>query len=414
MAILIGVDSPNAEWTLSESLSELSELARTAGVTVVTRLTQSRTAAHPSTYLGSGKLIELKELLHDTCANIVIADDELTPAQLRNIERALQVKILDRTGLILDIFALRARSAESQLQIELAQLTYSLPRLTRMWTHLSRLGGGVGTRGPGEKQLEVDKRQIRKRISVIKEKIDKIRVQRVVQRDRRFQVPLMSAAIIGYTNAGKSTLLNRLTQSDVLAEDLLFATLDPTTRSLKLPSSDQMLITDTVGFIQKLPHQLVSSFQTTLEEVTQADILLHVVDSTNPRWQDMVSVVNDVVAQLGAGTTPQIMIFNKIDALPDGDWPRLQGSLPHCHLSGITGQRLETLLMALDTHLASFRQVLTIRIPYQRMDIVHQFHEYGQVQSVEYESDIKMVVDINRVVGERLLSSLHHQEAYDE
>jgi len=389
---------------------ELRDLARTAGVSVVAQLTQSRQSPHPASYLGSGKLIELQTLCHDRCATMVIADDELSPAQMRHLEKALGLRVMDRTGLILDIFALRARTAESQLQIELAQLDYLLPRLTRLWTHLSRLGGGVGTRGPGEKQLEVDKRQIRRRMGVIRNKIVTIRMQRSVQRDRRFQVPLLSAAIIGYTNAGKSTLLNALTQSDVLAEDRLFATLDPTTRRLPLPSSDQLLLTDTVGFIQKLPHQLVTSFQTTLEEVTQADLLIHVIDATNPRWQAMVSVVDGVLAQLGAAATPQVMVFNKVDALPGPEWPQGPPGVPVCYVSARTGQRLESLLSALDAHLASFRQVITVRVPYQRMDVVHQLHEHGRVESIEYEADIRMTVEINRVVVERILSSLHDPE----
>jgi len=406
-AIIVGIDTPYSEWPLSESLVELRDLARTAGVSVVGQMTQARQTPHPASYLGTGKLLSLHAMCLDRGATMVIADDELTPAQMRHMEKVLGLKVMDRTGLILDIFALRARTAESQLQIELAQLDYLLPRLTRLWTHLSRLGGGVGTRGPGEKQLEVDKRQIRRRMGVIRNKMVAIRMQRSVQRDRRFQVPLLSAAIIGYTNAGKSTLINALTQSDVLAEDRLFATLDPTTRRLSLPSSDQLLITDTVGFIQKLPHQLVTSFQTTLEEVTQADWLIHVIDATNPRWPAMVSVVNEVLTQLGAATTPQVMVFNKVDAIDGPDWPQGPPGIPVCHLSARTGQRLESLLTLLDAQLASFRHLITVRIPYQRMDIVHQLHEHGRVASIDYDADIRMTVDINRIVAERILSALH-------
>ncbi len=383
-------------------------MARTADLNVVLMLHQFRERPHIRYYLGTGKVDELKQFVDEYQAEVVISDDELSPSQQRTLEQVLKVKIMDRTSLILSIFATRARTYEAQLQVEYAQLEYLLPRLTRMWTHLSRLGGGIGTRGPGEKQLEVDKRQIRKRLSTIKEKLEKIKQQREIQRDRRSQVPLTSIAMIGYTNAGKSTLLNQLTQADVFAEDLLFATLDPTTRRLILPSNEPVLITDTVGFVQKLPHQLVSSFRATLEEVVEADLLLHVVDVSNPNWSAMVETAEALLKELGAGDIPQLTVFNKIDCLDQFDPTQIDilARSPFCFISARTGQRVESLLQALDDFMRDRRQMMRFRVPYKRMDVVHLLHEHGNVQSVDYEDEIVLLGEINTVTGEKIMGNL--------
>jgi len=408
--VLIGVQtSKQSLFSITDSLMELAELARTAGLSVCTMVHQFREAPHIRFYLGTGKVEEVKAIVEANNAEVVIADDELTPSQYRTLEKELGVKIMDRTGLILDIFAKRARTYESQLQVEMAQLAYMLPRLTRMWTHLSRLGGGIGTKGPGEKQLEVDKRQIRTRIGTIKEKLEKIKMQRETQRDRRHQVPLTSVAIIGYTNAGKSTLLNQLTQAGVLSEDLLFATLDPTTRRFKLPSNEHVLLTDTVGFIQKLPHELVSSFRATLEEVITSDLLLHVVDVTHPNWEAMVKTALKLLADMKADAIPQIMVFNKIDGLAHFDpSAAIFAEFPmRCFISAKSGQRIESLIESVDRFLAGHRKVMTFHVPYSRMDVVHLLHEYGTVKAVEYAQDIMIEVDINTIIGEKIMGAMY-------
>ncbi len=410
-AILIGVQPSKQEgpFSITDSLLELGELARTAGVRVCTMLHQNREFPHPGLYLGKGKVAELKTLVEEHHAEVVIADDELTPSQQRNLETELGVKIMDRTGLILEIFSKRARTFESQLQVEMAQLEYLRPRLTRMWTHLSRLGGGIGTKGPGEKQLEVDKREIKKRVSTIKDKLEKIKMQRDTQRQRRHEVPLTAVAIIGYTNAGKSTLLNQMTQAGVLSEDLLFATLDPTTRRFNLPSNEHVLLTDTVGFIQKLPHQLVSSFRATLEEVVDADLLLHVVDVTHPNWQATVDTAQKLLVEMGAADIPQVMVFNKIDGLAHFDpaAPEFAQFPRRCFISARTGQRLESLIDIVDRFLAAQRKMMKFHIPYSRMDVVHMLHEYGLVKTVEYVDEIIVDVDINTIIGEKIMGAMY-------
>ena len=409
--ILIGVQIPdsNSVFSITDSLIELAELARTARLHVVTMVHQFREHPHPRFYMGTGKIDEIKELVDLHHAEVVIADDELSPSQQRTLEQVLKVKVMDRTSLILTIFASRAQTAEAQLQVELAQLQYMLPRLTRMWTHLSRLGGGIGTRGPGEKQLEVDKRQIRTRISTIKEKLEKIKTQRETQRSRRAQVPLTSIAIIGYTNAGKSTLLNQLTHADVFTEDLLFATLDPTTRRFTLPSNDHILITDTVGFVQKLPHQLVSSFRATLEEVIDADLLLHVIDFSHPHWMAMQATAQALLTELGADKIPQITVFNKLDQMDhfDPTLPEVTALAPCCFISARSGQRMESLIGEIDQFMKARRQVMRFLIPYNRMDIVHMLHEYGDVRRIEYEAEMKIEVEINVVTGEKIMGALY-------
>lgn len=314
--VLVGVSTrSNTRESTEESLDELALLADTAGAEVFTRITQDRDRYDPSTFIGKGKVEELRNLVTDNTIPLVIFDDDLSPAQVRNLERELECKVLDRSGLILDIFASRAKTNEAKTQVELAQLQYLLPRLTRMWTHFSKQFGGVGTKGPGETQIETDRRIIRTRIIHLKEKLDRIGQQRVTQRKGRTKH--IRAALVGYTNVGKSTLLNLLSGSDVFVENRLFATLDPTTRLVPLSSNTEILMTDTVGFIRKLPHHLVASFKSTLEEITEADIILHISDITNKTFQDQITVVTETLADLGVADKPTLMVFNKIDALTD-------------------------------------------------------------------------------------------------
>jgi GTP-binding protein HflX len=313
-ALLVGVEFPGNP-PLNFSLSELKGLAETAGATVVETLTQKRSRPDQKYFIGSGKLEELKSLVNTCGANLIVFDHELSPAQERNLEEALAIKIIDRTELILDIFAQHAKSREGRLQVELAQASFSLGRLTGHGVMLSRLGGGIGTRGPGESKLEYDRRRLRARISFLKEGIEQLRKERFLKREKRRHHQIPTAAIVGYTNAGKSTLFNGLTRAGVPAEDKLFATLDPTTRRLYLPSGKIILVTDTVGFIQKLPHSLVAAFKATLEEVGEANLLLHVVDASSPYFEPQINSVYQVLEELGCITKPMITVFNKIDRL---------------------------------------------------------------------------------------------------
>ncbi|MBI3788449.1 MAG: GTPase HflX, partial [Ignavibacteriales bacterium] len=296
-------------------LDELALLADTAGAEVVARLTQDRDRIDAATFIGKGKVEELRVMIENLKVVLVIFDDDLSPVQARNLERALECKVLDRSGLILDIFASRAKTNEAKTQVELAQLEYHLPRLTRQWTHLSKQFGGIGTKGPGETQIETDRRMIRSRISHLKEKLERIAQQRTTQRQAR--TLHTRAALVGYTNAGKSTLLNLLSGSDVFVENRLFATLDPTTRIVPLSASIQILMTDTVGFIRKLPHHLVASFKSTLEEITEADLLLHIVDVSSKTFEEQISVVKETLEDLKAHEKPTLVVFNKIDKLTD-------------------------------------------------------------------------------------------------
>ena len=298
-------------------MKELEELAKTAGATVVGVMIQKREKIHPGTYIGKGKIEELALLVQETGAGSVICDDELSPAQLKNLEEALQTKVIDRTVMILDIFAKHATTKEGNIQVELAQLRYRSSRLVGLRSSLSRLGGGIGTRGPGEKKLEIDRRLIRDRISVLKRELESIKKARETARKQRSNNPVPVVAIVGYTNAGKSTLLNTLTNAGVLEEDKLFATLDPTTRNLELEDGQQILLTDTVGFIRKLPHHLIEAFRSTLEEAKYADIILHVVDISNPSAYAHIHTVYDTLDMLGAGDKPVVTAFNKIDKLEE-------------------------------------------------------------------------------------------------
>jgi GTP-binding protein HflX len=327
-AILVGLRLPQSTpWQVDDSIAELEALATTAGAEVLARLVQARERIDPATYIGSGKVDELFNLATEEKANLVIFDDDLTPAQVRNLESKLKVPVIDRSGLILDIFALRARTKEAKTQVSLAQMKYLLPRLAGRWTHLERQEGAIGTRGPGETQLETDRRQVQKRISDLERNLERIDREREVQRKRRRET--FTAALIGYTNAGKSTLLNLLSRSRVLAEDRLFATLDATTRRVTLGEKSEVLLTDTVGFIKKLPVHLVASFRSTLREILEADLLLHLVDASHREVENHLRVAEEILRSLRADGKPQLLVFNKIDLLPEvSDIARLRNRHP--------------------------------------------------------------------------------------
>ncbi len=375
-ALLVSVDS-------AESLSELAALADTAGALVIERVLQRLPKPDPATYIGSGKVEQLALNAQALDVDICIFDDELTGAQLRNLEERLGVKCIDRTGLILDIFAQRARSSEGKLQVELAQLQYRLPRLMGQGTALSRLAGGIGTRGPGESKLEQDRRYIRRRIADVNESLRELESRRELQRRQRQKNGAPLVALVGYTNAGKSTLLNHLAGADVLAEDKLFATLDTTTRKLELPDNQSCLIIDTVGFINKLPHELVSAFRATLEEVVQADVLVVVSDAANPECQQQRRVVAEVLTQLGAGDKPTIEAYNKCDLLTERP-PLPRGQL---YVSARTGEGLDELTREIQRRAAALLHRVRILVPYAQGQLVSRIHAQGKVISEEYTDE---------------------------
>jgi GTP-binding protein HflX len=384
---LIGAElkSRNAA-EVRESLAELEELARTAGTQIVGEGVQKLATPVAATYIGAGKAEEFARLCQADDVDTVIFDDELSPAQTRNLEKIFGCKIMDRTALILEIFGQRARTREGKLQIEHAQLEYLLPRLTRYWSHLSRQRGSTGSiGGEGESQLEADRRKIQERLDKITSELDKVRRQRETQRAGRQRSHWPLASIVGYTNAGKSTLLNRLTGAAVLAEDKLFATLDPTTRRLRLPTNQNVLLTDTVGFIKKLPHGLVEAFKATLEEVVQADLLVHVVDISHPLAQEQIDAVNTVLLEIGAAEKPVLMVFNKIDQISGGIPPVMREKYPHAvSLSAKTGEGIEPLLAELGTQLRPVREFLDLRVPQEKAAVIARLHAVGQVVESRY------------------------------
>ncbi len=410
--------SRDSEPEAPESLEELAALADSAGATIVDRIIQARPALDAATLVGSGKVAEIRQRIEADAVDTVIFDHELTPTQLRNLERRLETKVLDRTQLILDIFARRARTSEGQLQVELAQLNYLLPRLSGRGIQMSRLGGGIGTRGPGETQLETDRRRIGRRISKLKADIERVRATRGVQRSQRQAVPLSTIGLVGYTNAGKSTLFNRLTGAGVLADAKMFATLDPTVRQVRLPSHRRVLLSDTVGFIRNLPTTLVDAFRATLEEVTAAALLLHVVDLTSPIAAEQATHVMKVLAEIGAETTPQILVLNKSDRLDaaelEQDLPTLthrmlgetarQNATDAALISAQTGAGLGRLLELMDKHLVLdlvARQ--RFRLPLGEGRALHLLHDKAAIISKRYEDDYcEVVADAPQSIRDRL------------
>ena len=385
---LIGVElKDRSTWDTRDSLDELNELATSAGAQVVGDGTQKLDVPNARSYIGKGKAEEFAAYCRENAVDTVIFDDELSPAQTRSLEEIFQCKILDRTALILDIFAQRARTREGKLQIELAQLQHLLPRLTRYWGHLSRQKGGIGMRGgEGESQLEADRRKVQERIDKIQIELEAVRRQRSTQRNGRQRNLWPLASIVGYTNAGKSTLLNKLTGADAYAENKMFATLDPTTRRLRLPTNQNVLLTDTVGFIKKLPHDLVESFKATLEEVVQADLLIHVVDASHPQAEEQILAVNKVLEEIGAEGKPTIMVFNKIDRFINGEWAnRFTVQFPNAiGVSAKTGVGVPALLAEIGTQLRPIREFVELHVPHELAAVISRVHEVGQVVERSY------------------------------
>ncbi|MCX7683018.1 MAG: GTPase HflX [Anaerolineae bacterium] len=407
-AFLVGIDwHPDGDWPVEESLAELAQLARTAGLVVVGQTVQRLEHPNPATFIGPGKVEEVAQQVVERAANVVIFDEELSPRHQRELEKALgdEVKILDRTSLILDIFAQHARTREGALQVELAQYEYRLPRLTRAWTHLARQAGGraggstggVGVRGPGETQLETDRQVIRRRITQLKRELEEVRAHRGRYRERRRRAGIPTVAIVGYTNAGKSTLLNTLAGAEVTVADMLFATLDPTTRRVSLPGGGVALFTDTVGFIQKLPTHLIAAFRATLEEVAEADLLIHVLDVTHPQAERQARVVEETLEDIGAADRPVILALNKIDRLSRPEQAamlaaKLAGTLitPAAHvvpISALTGAGMDRLLACVEKSLEAQMVWVDVVIPYHAGELVNMFHRRGIIEREEHTEE---------------------------
>ncbi len=384
--ILVAVCTGDSK-VVKDSLKELAELVKTANATVVDTVIQNLDHANNGTYIGKGKIQELKELIEETGATGIVCDDELSPMQLRNLTDELDTKVMDRTLIILDIFAARAKTKEGKIQVELAQLKYNSTRLAGFGKSMSRLGGGIGTRGPGEKKIDVDRRVIRDRINQLKGEVDELAKRRDLMRIKSKEDPTLSASIVGYRNAGKSTLLNRLTDAGVLEEDKLFATLDPTTRNLKLPSGEEILLTDTVGFINKLPHHLIDAFRSTLEEAKFADILIHVVDASNPLCYEQMDAVYETLKQLGVKDKIVITLLNKQDLVPKGQVVKDLKADYVIHTSIKMGSGLEDLTRTLEKILKDQKVYIEKVFPYSEAGTIAKIRKYGQLLSEEYTGE---------------------------
>ncbi len=384
--ILVGVSTSDQDDTWM-SLDELKDLADTAGAVTVGRVVQNREQAHPATYIGKGKIEELKELLWELEATGIICDDELSPVQMKNLQDELNTKVMDRTLVILDIFAARASTSEGKIQVELAQLKYRQSRLTGFGTAMSRLGGGIGTRGPGEKKLEMDRRLIKSRIAQLGRELKDVRRHREITRESRSRNHIPVAAIVGYTNAGKSTLLNELTGVNVLAEDKLFATLDPTTRQRKLPGGQEILLTDTVGFIRKLPHHLIEAFKSTLEEAKYADLILHVADASNPQMDEQMYIVYETLKSLQVTDKPVITVFNKQDKVEDDRIIRDFHADYTVKISARTGMGIPELLETVEAVLREQKVFIEKLYSYQEAGKIQLIRKYGELQEEDYRED---------------------------
>ena len=415
-AILIGLcctgiaDFDNSD---EDTMDELAELLETAGGVAEFRAMQNRVTPDPGTFIGEGKAAELKEIIQNEKLDLAIFDNELTPSQTRGLEEALGCRVIDRNALILDIFADRAKTAEGKLQVELAQYKYILPRLTGMWGHLVRqnAAGGkspIGTRGPGETQLETDRRHIRRRIQRLEEEIDAVRQIRATQRKKRVENRVPLVCLVGYTNAGKSTLLNALTGAGVHANDRLFDTLDPTVKSMRTPEGDEIILSDTVGFIRKLPHHLVDAFRATLEELTFADVLVHVIDASDPQWRMQAEVVEKLIAQLGAQDTPRVVVYNKVDRLTEEMLPRETDAV---YCSALRGMGLEQLLKKITAILGAGMKEEIFLLPYSDGAVLDMLHRDARVKNLDYRADgILVTADCDQKVIGRLKKYLPESE----
>ena len=402
-ALLLAIETRREDW--EESLEELERLAETAGVEVVGTVTQKRDRPDSVTFVGKGKAQEIRQIKGDLGADVLLVDGDLRPSQQRNLEEAASMGVLDRTALILDIFAQRARSGEGKVQVELAQLNYLLPRLTGKGTELSRLGGGIGTRGPGETKLESDRRHLRRRLRVLKAEVEEIGKRRAVERHRRQEAGMPVIALVGYTNAGKSTLLNALSGAGVFVENLLFATLDPTIRRVSLPDGRDILFTDTVGFIRNLPHQLVAAFKATLEEVVDADVLVHVVDANHRQMAEQIDAARRVLADLGCADKPTIMAFNKSDVVPDRE--RLEERMSRYEhavaISALARDGLDALLGLVGERLEQSLVPVELILPWTAQDLLPEVHKRGRVLSEDFvENGVALTVRVPEDVAHRL------------
>jgi len=413
-AVLVGIDRGRG-WGVEESLAEPARVAETAGAVVVATLTQKMGSPDPRTFIGKGKLEEVAETARELGATLIVFDDELSPSQQANIENSVpETKIADRTGLILDIFALHATSREGKLQVALAQMEYLLPRLRGLWRHLDRFaGGGVMTRGPGESQLETDRRLARKRIGELKRDLKQVAAERELQRKARARSGVFRVSLVGYTNAGKSTTLNALTDAGAYVADKLFATLDATTRTLELPEGRVITVTDTVGFIHKLPHSLVEAFKSTLDEVRESDLLVHVVDGSHPQAFDQIAAVQEVLGEIGAADRPVLLVFNKADAMEPERRQQLATRYPHAVVcSALTGEGLDTLRERVAEEAARQALTLTLLVPYDRGDIVALAHEHAHVVSEEHTGEgTRLVVRAGVQAAGRLEPFAEHRRA---